>query len=190
MDTAELAVDYLPLPNMNIRATAYAWNMTNLISLGTDPISGLSQYQQGSGKVEVRGGELSVDKTWDWGARLRSSFGIQDAEQQGSQLLNSPHFLGKLNISMPIPLMTGLRAGYELQYYGNRKTLNGSHTDSYLLSNLNLTSDIRWVKGLEASLSLYNLFNEHYQHPAADTNWQNSLVQPGRTVRLRMDFHF
>ncbi|MEQ1779092.1 MAG: TonB-dependent receptor [Nitrosomonas sp.] len=190
MDTAELAVDYLPLPNMNIRTTAYAWNMTNLISLGTDPISGLSQYQQGSGKVKVRGGELSVDKTWDWGARLRSSFGIQDAEQQGSQLLNSPYFLGKLNISMPIPLVTGLRTGYELQYYGNRKTLNGTHTDSYFLSNLNLTTDVRWVKGLEASLSLYNLFNEHFQHPAADTNWQNSLMQPGRTIRLRMDFRF
>ena len=86
--------------------------------------------------------------------------------------------------------MTGLRTGYELQYYGNRKTLNGSHTDSYFLSNLNLTTDVRWVKGLEASLSLYNLFNEHFQHPAADTNWQNSLMQPGRTVRLRMDFRF
>jgi outer membrane receptor for ferrienterochelin and colicins len=190
IDTAELVADHRPLPDMNLRATVYAWDMMNLITLGVDPISGISQYQQTSHKVLARGTELSLDKTWDWGARLRSSFGIQSAEQQGSSLQNSPQYLGKLNVSIPVPLMAGLRAGFELQYYGKRKTNDSTHTDSYFLSNLNLVTDVRWVKGLEASLSFYNLFNEHYQHPAADTNWQNSLSQPGRTVRLRMDYRF
>ena len=190
VDTVELVADYLPLPNLNLRATAYAWDMYNIIKLGIDPVSELSQYQQGSGKVLARGTELSLDKTWDWGARLRSSLGIQNAEQQDSHLPNSPYHLGKLNISIPIPLITGLRAGYELQYFGKRKTLDGSNTDSYVLSNLNLVTDVRWVKGLEASLSIYNLFNENYQHPAAATNWQNFFWQPGRTVRLRMDYRF
>jgi len=131
VDTAELVADYLPLPNMNLRATVYAWDMHNIIALGIDPVSGLSQYQQTSQKVLARGTELSLDKTWDWGARLRSSFGIQNAEQQDSHLPNSPYHLGKLNISIPIPLITGLRAGYELQYYGKRKTLDGTHTDNY-----------------------------------------------------------
>lgn len=190
VDTAELVADYLPLPNMNVRATAYAWDMYNIITLGVDPISGVPQYQQASNKVLARGVELSFDKTWDWGARLRGSYGIQNAEQHSSHLPNSPYHLGKLNVSMPIPLMIGLRAGYELQYYGKRKTLNGTNTDGYFLSNLNLVTDVRWVKGLEASLSLYNLFNGHYQHPAADTNWQNSFVQAGRTVRFRLDYRF
>ena len=134
--------------------------------------------------------ELSFDKTWDWGGRLRGSYGLQNAEQQDSHLPNSPYQLGKLNISIPIPLMTGLRTGFELQYYGERKTLNGANTDSYVLSNLNFMTDVRWVKGLEASLSFYNLFNEDYQHPIANSSWHNSLVQPGRTVRLRMDYRF
>ncbi|MDP3280986.1 MAG: TonB-dependent receptor [Nitrosomonas sp.] len=190
VDTAELVADYLPLPNMNLRATVYAWDMHNIIALGIDPVSGLSQYQQTSQKVLARGTELSLDKTWNWGARLRSSFGIQNAEQQDSHLTNSPYHLGKLNISIPIPLITGLRAGYELQYYGKRKTLDGTHTDNYVLSNLNLVTNVPQVKGLEASLSFYNLFNENYQHPAADTNWQNFFWQPGRTVRLRMDYRF
>mgnify|MGYP001558232037 FL=1 len=190
VDTAELVADYLPLPNMNLRATVYAWDMHNIIALGIDPVSGLSQYQQTSQKVLARGTELSMDKTWDWGARLRSSFGIQNAEQQDSHLPNSPYHLGKLNISIPIPLITGLRAGYELQYYGKRKTLDGTHTDNYVLSNLNLVTNVPQVKGLEASLSIFNLFNENYQHPAADTNWQNFFWQPGRTVRLRMDYRF
>ncbi|MDO9312545.1 MAG: TonB-dependent receptor, partial [Nitrosomonas sp.] len=70
VDTAELVADYLPLPNMNLRATVYAWDMHNIIALGIDPVSGLSQYQQTSQKVLARGTELSLDKTWDWGARL------------------------------------------------------------------------------------------------------------------------
>lgn len=190
VDTAELVADYLPLPNMNVRATVYVWDMYNIITLGVDPLSGITQYQQASNKVLARGTELSFDKTWDWGARLRGSYGIQNAEQHHSHLPNSPYHLGKLNVSIPIPLMTGLRAGYELQYYGKRKTLDGTNTAAYFLSNLNLVTDVRWVKGLEASLSFYNLFNEHYQHPAADTNWQNSFVQAGRTVRFRLDYRF
>ena len=190
IDTAELVADYLAQPSMNLRANVYAWDMYNLIALGIDPLSGLSQYQQNSKKVVARGAELSLDKTWDWGARLRGSFGIQNAEQQDSHLPNSPYHLGKLNISIPIPLITGLRAGYELQYYGKRKTLDGSNTDSYVLANLNLVTNVPQVKGLEASLSIYNLFNENYLHPAADTNWQNTLWQPGRTVRFRMDYRF
>lgn len=71
-----------------------------------------------------------------------------------------------------------------------RKTLDGSNTDSYVLSNLNLVNNVRWAKGLEASLSIYHLFNKNYQHPAAATNWQNFFWQPGRTVRLRMDYRF
>ncbi|MBX9637929.1 MAG: TonB-dependent receptor, partial [Nitrosomonas sp.] len=118
IDTAELVADYLAQPSMNLRANVYAWDMYNLIALGIDPLSGLSQYQQNSKKVIARGAELSLDKTWDWGARLRGSFGLQNAEQQDSHLPNSPYHLGKLNISIPIPLITGLRAGYELQYYG------------------------------------------------------------------------
>jgi iron complex outermembrane receptor protein len=175
---------------LNLRASVYAWDMYNLIALGVDPLSGLSQYQQTSKKILARGAELSLDKTWNWGARLRGSFGIQNADQHHDHLPNSPYYLGKLNASMPIPLITGLRAGYELQYYGKRKTLDGSNTDDSVISNLNLVTNIPQVKELEASLSIYNLFDEHYLHPAADTNWQNTFLQPGRTVRFRLDYRF
>lgn len=190
IDAAELVADYFPEPNLNLRASIYAWDVYNIIALGFNPFLEASQYQQTHDKVKARGIELYFDKTWDWGARLRSSFGIQDASQKGSHIPNSPQLLGKLNVLVPIPLMTGLKAGYELQYFGERKTLNGPNTDSYFLSNLNLMSDIRWVRGLEASLAIYNLFNEHYFHPVSDSSWHNSLMQPGRTVRFRLEYRF
>jgi outer membrane receptor for ferrienterochelin and colicins len=190
IDTLEIVADYQPQSNMNIRANVYAWNLRNVIQLGIDPDSELLQFQQIPEKVLARGAELSLDKTWGKGARLFTSYGIQSVQQQGSQVLNSPHHLAKLNVLVPIPLMTGLRAGYELQFYGKRKTLEGTYTKSYLLSNLNLVTDIRWVKGLNASLAFYNLFNKNYEHPASDINWQNSLPQLGRTVRFRLDYRF
>ncbi|MDR4518385.1 MAG: TonB-dependent receptor [Nitrosomonas sp.] len=190
IDTAEFVADYRPQHNLNLRASIYEWRMHNIITLGVDPITELLQYQQNQNKVIARGAELSFDKTWDKGVRLRSSLGFQDAEQGGVQRVNSPYFLGKVNFSFPIPLMSGLRAGYELQYNSERKTFDGTKTKDYLLSNLNLWTDVKWIKELQASLSLYNLFNENYRHPAAESNWQNSFIQPGRTVRFKLDFHF
>ena len=190
IDAAELVADYFPEPNLNLRASLYAWDVYNIIALGFNPLLEASQYQQTHDKVRARGVELYFDKTWNWGARLRSSFGIQDASQKGSHIPNSPQLLGKINVLVPIPLMSGLKGGYELQYFGERKTLNGPNTDSYFLSNLNLMTDIRWVKGLEASLAVYNLFNEHYLHPVSDSSWHNSLLQPGRTVRFRLEYRF
>lgn len=190
IDTLEFVADYYPQSDMNIRATVYAWNMDNLITLGIDPVSGLSQYQQSANKILARGAELSFDKSWRWGARVRGSYGLQSAEQKDAHIVNSPYHLGKLNATIPIPLVSGLRAGYELQYYGKRLTLDGSHTKGYFLSNLSLLTNVRWVKGLEASLSIYNVFDAHYQHPAADINWQNALGQLGRTVRFRLEYRF
>lgn len=164
--------------------------MHNIIALGIDPFSGLPQYQQTGKKVLACGTELSFNKTWRWVGRLRASYGLQNAEQQDSHLINSPHHLGKINLSLPVPVIFGMRVSFELQYYGKRKTLESSHTDGYVPPNLNLVTDVPRMKGLEASLSFYNLFNENYLHPAADSNWQNTFWQPGRTVRFRQDYRF
>jgi len=190
VDAVEFSTEYQPVNTLNLRATVYEWHMHNIIALGIDPVSELGQYQQTSGKARARGTEFLVEKNWEGGTRLRGSFGYQTTEQEGSNLTNSPHFLGKFNFTTPIPLMQGMRAGYELQFFGKRKTLDGSYTDNAVLSNLNVMTNVRWVKGMDASLSIYNLFNENYVHPGADSNWQNVFLQPGRTVRLRLDFRF
>ena len=48
----------------------------------------------------------------------------------------------------------------------------------------NLSTD-KWVKGLDVSLGLYNLFDTRYAHPGSDINWQNALEQDGRSARLK-----
>ena len=52
-----------------------------------------------------------------------------------------------------------------------------------------------YAEGDESMPVLYlhdgqNLFDKHYAHPGADSNWQNVLEQDGRSVRLAVSARF
>ncbi|MDY6982715.1 MAG: TonB-dependent receptor, partial [Pseudomonadota bacterium] len=79
--------------------------------------------------------------------------------------------------------------GLEIQYDGERRAVDGTMLHGYWLTNLNFVA-AGPINGLEFTLTLLNLFDERYDHPAADSNWQNRLEQDGRAVRLRMDYRF
>lgn len=187
IDTLELLAEQRVTPSLRLRATAYRWTMQGLVTLAGLP-GGFNQYQNGA-DIEARGVELSADKTWEWGGRVRGSLSRQDAcYADGPRLLNSPRLLGKLNISSPVP-ETGLRLGYELQYSADRRTVDGTEVPGYWLSNLNLVAD-RWARGLEVSLALYNLFDRDYAQPGSAFNWQNVFEQDGRSARLKAVYRF
>jgi iron complex outermembrane receptor protein len=188
VDTIELDVDHRVAPDLGLRASAYQWRLRDLIVLGTDPVTGLPQYQSGQ-PVTATGIELSGDKTWDAGARLRGSVSKQVTVREDAQpLLNSPHMLGKLNFSSPLP-WAKLRLGYEWQYVSRRLTENGTYVGAYDISNLQLGAD-GWLPGLDVSLGIYNLLGRSYSDPAAPFNWQNSFEQDGRSVRVKLVYRF
>ena len=188
IDTFELVADHRLNPNFGLRASLYKWTIQDLITLGIDPVSGLTQYQSGA-PATARGLELSADHTWLGGRRLRGSIAAQNVTYtDGRALQNSPKLLGKLNYSSPLPF-AGLRLGYELQYDSARLSNDGSSLGDYAVSNLQLTADAL-VKGLDLSLGIYNLFDKRYAHPAADSNWQNALDQDGRSVRVKLSYRF
>jgi iron complex outermembrane receptor protein len=196
IDTLELVLDHRVGQNLTLRGSLYHWKMSGLVTLGAvtvaDPDTGepleLSQYQSGE-DVRANGVELSADRTWDWGGRLRGSVSYQDvAFESGAELDNSPRLLAKLNFSGPLA-RTGLRLGAEVQYNSERQAIDGSDLDGYWLTNLNLSAD-SWARGLEVSLGLYNLFDRRYAHPGADINWQNAIEQDGRSARLKLTYQF
>ena len=188
IDTTEVVIDHRLGRDLTVRGSVYQWDIQNLVALGVDPVSGLSQYQN-SGAAKANGIELSADKTWEGGARLRGSVAYQRTRyESGADLDNSPVLMGKLNFSAPLA-STGLRLGYELQHYSERQAIDGTKLAVYTLSNLNLMAS-QWVKGLDVSLGLYNLFNANYRHPGSDTNWQKSFDQDGRSVRLKLAYRF
>ena len=188
IDTFELVTDHRFSEKLTLRASLYQWNLQHLVVLGLHPDSGIPQYQSGE-EITVRGAELSADRTWDSGMRLRSSLSLQDAESRDAgELVNSPDVLGKANLSAPLP-WGGLRASYEFRYESRRLTRDGSHLGGYAFSNLVLSRSPQ-RKGLEASLGIYNLFDKDYATPGGNTNWQNAFDQDGRSVRITLGYQF
>jgi iron complex outermembrane receptor protein len=184
IDTLELVGDRRIGHDLTLRASIYQWDMLDIVTQRIDHVSGVPQYQSGE-RVRARGLELSADKTWESGARLRTSVSLQDAAYvNGGGLLNSPKVLGKLNLTAPLPL-AGLRAGYELRYDSSRRSLDGTRLGGYAVSNLNLSTDTL-ARGLELALTVSNLFDRRYAQPAAATNWQNALEQDGRSLRVSL----
>lgn len=183
VDTLEFVADHRVGNDLSLRGSVYQWNMHDLVSLGIDPLSGLSQYQSGE-TVRATGIELSADKTWNTGVRLRASLSLQQVRNAaGANLVNSPDQLVRINVSTPLPC-AGLHLGYELQYDSQRLSLDGHYLGAYTLSHLHLRTD-RLVRGLELGLGVRNLLDQRYAHPAADTNWQNALEQDGRSLYLQ-----
>jgi iron complex outermembrane receptor protein len=184
IETFELDVDHRLGRDLTLRASVYEWHLRDLIE--ENSITGEYQNQP---PVETRGIEMSTDKTWDSGARVRDSISLQDADNRGGGwVVNSPKALGKVNFSDPLPV-GGMRVGYELQYDSRRLTLDGTTLGGYSLSNLYLSAE-SLAKGLDLSLVLDNLFGKRYAQPASANNWQNSLEQDGRSVRIKLSYTF
>ncbi len=171
-----------------VRASLYRWTTQDMIALGIEPVSRLSQYQSG-GSIRTQGLELSADKVWAQGARLGGSVSLQEADPPhgGGRLPNSPYFLGKLNLS--VPLAWGWQAGYELQYDSKRMSLAGNDLGGYAVSNLTLGT-AKLADGVELWLSVYNLFDRRYAHPGSEINWQNAFEQDGRSVSAKLVVRF
>lgn len=187
VDTLEVVVDHRAAPDLALRASVYRWRIADPIILGLDPASGLTQFQAGP-HVTSNGVELSLDKTWAGGARLRANAAWQQArDADGAALPNAPRLLGNLLVSAPLP--AGLRVGYELHAQGARRTLAGERSGGYALSSLTLGAQ-GWLPGLDLTLKIRNLFDKRYVHPASDVNWQDTLPQDGRSVALEAQWRY
>ncbi|MES2149589.1 MAG: TonB-dependent receptor [Pseudomonadota bacterium] len=186
IQTLELVADHRVGPALSLRASAFEWRMDGQVTLGTDPLSGLSQYFNGE-QVRTRGVELSGDSDGSHGARLRASLAYQSAAYaNGAGLADSPRLLAKLNASSG-EAFGPMRLAYEFQYYGARRTIGGARLGGYALSNLNLSSN-RLARRLELSLGVSNLFDKRYAHPASSINWQDAFAQDGRALRLKLGY--
>lgn len=184
----------------NLRATlnGFFYQISDLITSTVDQNGAL--VFRNLGQAQAHGAEFAIEKLWDDGMRLRTSYSWQEAQDAdtGARLANSPRHLAKLNFSAPLVHDT-LRAGLELQYVGARKTLqgmtlggrvrNGADANDYLLTNLTLTSD-KLLPGLDISASIYNLFDTRYQDPASDEHEMDVIRQNGRQLRLKLTFRF
>jgi len=185
----EFVVEHSPRQNFRLSADVYSNRISNNINQITDPADGLLVFIN-AGQVDAHGVELEVERLWEGGLRLRSSYAWQISREKltGAELVNSPRHLVKLNSSLPV-WGDRLRTGLELQYTGGRKTLAGGIANGHLLANLTLLSE-QLTKNLELSATLYNLFGTRYSDPGGQEHVQDLIAQDGRSYRLKLIYHF
>jgi len=188
--TYEAIVEHYFANNLRVSASLFEYRISNLIEQVTDPADGLLMFSNVS-KVETKGGQVIADGQWDNGIKARASYSFQRAKNvdTGMTLTNSPQQLAKLNVSAP--LFGVVRAGWETLYTGPRKTTL-AEVGGYSVTNLTLLAQ-EPIKGLEASLSLYNLFNKKYFDPTTpdlSAAGLDALRQDGRTFRFKLTYRF
>lgn len=168
----------------------FYYRITDLISQTTDD-AGMLVYRN-IDTAEAVGVAASVEGFWQSGLKGRLSYNWQRATDgsTGALLSNSPRHLAKANLSIPL-ISQQLFISPELQYTGPRLTLDGSRTNAPILANLTLFSRDIGTKGLEASASIYNLFNVHAQDVAGEEHGQMQTIrQDGISVRVQLSYRF
>jgi len=150
-------------------------------------------------KAEAIGVALSLESFWQNGAKGRLSYDWQQATNvnTGVLLSNSPRHLAKAGLSYPI-YRQQLFVSPELQYASPRMTLDGTaKTNDPVTVNLTLYSRDLGLKGLEASASVYNLFNMHAQDVAGEEHGQQPnlpalqvIRQDGINFRFKLSYRF
>ncbi|MDP2881377.1 MAG: TonB-dependent receptor [Azonexus sp.] len=145
-----------------------------------------------AGNSRAQGLEVELERLWGKGIRSRGSMAWQNARDvYGVEAVNSPHVLGKFNLSFPM-FDNRLRTGLEAQYLGSRLTLERRRLDGVALANLTFSSERKW-HGLSASFSIRNLFDREYEvvspfdwRPASGLA-QDSLRMDGRTYWFQLN---
>lgn len=170
-------------------ATAFYYQIEDLINLTLDPGDGLVVYQN-IGEVEARGFELELEGPIKGSLVGKVSYSYQLVEDQltGERIPNSPEHLIKVNLSLPV-YQNMVFLSIEEQYMSERRTTSGNTTGGYAVTNISLLAkDIK--PGLQLSASVYNLFDEEFSDPASQAFLQDDIEQDGITVNFKLTYRF
>jgi len=187
--TTELVFEQSLAKSIHLVASGYYYPVRGVIAATNDPATQTVTYQN-SRRVNLRGGELTLKRQSRTGLEAGASLSLEDARDlaMAGPLINSPHVLGQVNLSVPL-LHKKMFASMNLQGVSRRKTEAGRYAGAYALPNFTLYSP-EALKHWEFSASLFNAFNEIYGDPASVAHLQDIIYQDGRTFRLKFVYYF
>jgi len=187
--TTELVWEQYFANHFRTTASAFYYPIRSLIGERIDPVNG-NAFFANAGSLNLRGFELSLSKTLPGGLDSTVSYSFQDAEDASPRmaLTNSPKHLVQGSLSAPI-VKQKVFASVDLQFVSRRATLTGEYTGAYIVPNFTLfTRNV--LKGWDISASLYNGSNQKYADPAGNGLAENTIVQDGRTFRIKVGYKF
>jgi iron complex outermembrane receptor protein len=169
--------------------SGYLFRAHDLINLETDPADGLLVYQN-SQLVHGKGVEFELETRIKPGITSRISYTLQNATDEilHQELSNSPRHQILANLIVPL-YRDKLFAGLETRYIGGRENVSGPYVGAYWIANATLFSQ-HWANGLEVSASVYNIFDHRYLEPGSGNLAQKTIAQEGRSIRVKLTYHF
>jgi len=198
IETFEFIVEQSLGGSLRGTASLFYNRIDDLITFVADPNDGLL-FNKNLQDAETLGVEVALEGKIMGKVDSRISYSFQNTEDRdtGVKLTNSPAHLGKINLIAPLYKET-LFGSLGTQYVSKRKTLSGKYTDDYYLTNLSLFSRFKniqvfggdWIRGLEISGTVYNLFDQNYGDPGSEEHLQNQIPQDGRTYRIKLTVEF
>ena len=178
--SVELAAGYRFGQSGRVGLSIYRNEITDLIDQVTDD-AGVSTFIN-QDKVHARGVEVDAENRWAGGVSLRGSIAWQESEtDDGSALVDSPTWLGKVVLGVPVAF--GWTASGEILGVSSRNGDNGD-VPGYGIVNLSVFSAPAARFG-QFSLSIYNLGDKKYDDPTSHYMPHESIEQDGRQFRLR-----
>lgn len=188
IETYEAVIEQSLPGNVRLSVAGFTYYIDDLIALNPDTLA-----FENIAHVRTRGAEFECDWHHSSGLRVLSSYTLSRAEDLSGndRLSNSPEHLAKLAVMSP-RLTRHLRVGVEGQYTSRTQTLPERETryaNSFSWANLTLLGE-SLKPGLDLSVSLYNLFNAHYDAVGSPGTVQDIVQQDGRSLRLKLTYRF
>jgi len=186
--TYELVYEqYLPA-SLRFSASGYHYDIHDLISqdINADDDLVFNNIDQ----MRANGLEFELEGKYSGGVLARASYAIQRTEdaKSGEELTSSPRHILKGNLSFPL-YEDIIFAALELQCQSSVGTLAGNRSGGFLIGNFTLFSR-EVFKGLEASASIYNLFDTRYETVGSRDLSQDTLQGYGRSFRVKLTYKF
>jgi iron complex outermembrane receptor protein len=187
--TVEMVVERIIGKNFRFSASAYHYNVDQLIAQQTDPADGLLFFKN-YGDMHANGIELEFESKNFHRVDSRFSYALQKGagSNQDATLINSPRHHARINFYIPIyQNKTGV--GAEFSYMSSRRTIAGNDLKGFSLLNLTLLNT-KMFSDLSLSASIYNVFDKRYSDPGGNEHRQDSLMRDGRSFRIRIGYEF
>jgi outer membrane receptor for ferrienterochelin and colicins len=135
--------------------------------------------------IIARGAEVEIEKHWEEGTRLHTSYARQNTKNSNDERLSqSPAHLAKFNLSVPL-WNDRLRMSAEAQYTGKYLLYTGSseYHNAYTIVNFNFLAH-QIAPNLDVNVLAHDLFDK------SDKEETTLLPQSGRTFWLQLEYTF
>jgi iron complex outermembrane receptor protein len=172
-----------------VSASVFESRIDDLITQREDPdgLHGIGFFNVSG--ADARGIEAEVERTWRHGVETLGTYTFTSAlgRENGARLSNSPRHLGGVRVLLP--LFSRGTVGVETRFTSARLTLAGEEAPRFWITNVNVVQR-RLLRDLTLVFDVDNVFDRKYEDPVAEEHVTGTIVQDGRTARVKIAWGF